>query len=184
MNAWDKKRSVMSRYNLTANMYDMRYAEEQTAKIKAALETIVLEKGSTVLDVGCGTGILFNHVADKAETVVGIDFSKQNLLQAKKHAESYQNVNLILADADSMPLKEKTFTHIFGMTLIQNMPNPAKTLSEIKRVANKDGTIIVTGMKKAFNLEGFKKLLRKIGFEVVLLKHEGLQCYVAIAKVR
>jgi hypothetical protein len=37
MNLWSKKRSVMRRYDLTAQMYDQRYGEEQEAKYKAAL---------------------------------------------------------------------------------------------------------------------------------------------------
>ena len=40
MNGWLKKRRVMRRYDLTAEMYDMRYAEEQAAKIRAGLKHV------------------------------------------------------------------------------------------------------------------------------------------------
>jgi hypothetical protein len=35
MGSWLKKRRVMQRYDLTAEIYEMRYVEEQTAKIEA-----------------------------------------------------------------------------------------------------------------------------------------------------
>ena len=180
MNEWDKKRDLMHRYDLTAHIYDMQYAEEQTAKIEVALEGLKMEKRSSVLDAGCGTGLLFGYVADKAETTVGLDISRKILLQAKKRAKNFLNIHLILADADNMPLKENIFSHVFGITLIQNMPNPAKTLNEIRRVAKDDAVIVVTGMKKAFTHEEFEELLRDVGFNIMALKYEGLKCYVAV----
>jgi ubiquinone/menaquinone biosynthesis C-methylase UbiE len=180
MNEWDKKRDLMHRYDLTANIYDMRYAEEQTAKIEAALEDLKIKNNSLVLDAGCGTGLLFGYVADKAETTVGLDISRKILLQAKKRAENFQNINLILADADNMPLRKNICSHVFGITFIQNMPNPAKTLNEIRRIAKDDAVIVVTGMKKTFALEEFEELLRDAGFNISALKYESLKCYVAI----
>jgi len=180
MSEWNKKRGVMHRYDLTAHIYDMQYAEEQTAKIEAALEGLKMEKHSLVLDAGCGTGLLFGYVADKAEATVGLDISRKILLQTKKRVKNFQNIHLILADADNMPLKENIFSHVFGITLIQNMPNPAKTLNEIRRVAKDDAVIVITGMKKAFALEEFEELLRDAGYNIIALKDESLKCYVTV----
>jgi ubiquinone/menaquinone biosynthesis C-methylase UbiE len=180
MSEWDKKRGLMHRYDLTARIYDMQYAEEQTAKIEAALEGLKIENYSLVLDAGCGTGLLFGYVADKAETTVGLDISRKILLQAKKRAKNFDNMHLILADADNMPLKENFFSHVFGITLIQNMPNPVRTLNEIRRVAKENAVIVVTGMKKAFTLEGFEGLLRDARLGIIYLRYESLKCYVAV----
>jgi ubiquinone/menaquinone biosynthesis C-methylase UbiE len=180
MNEWDKKRGLMHRYDLTAHIYDMQYAEEQTAKIEAALEGLKMEKTSLILDAGCGTGLLFGYVTDKTETTVGLDISRKILLQAKKRAKNFRGLYLILADADNMPLNENIFSHVFGITLIQNMPNPAKTLNEIRRVAKDDAAIVITGMKKVFTLEKFEELLQDADFNIIAFKDEGLKCYVAI----
>jgi len=180
MNEWNKKRSVKHRYNLTAHIYDMQYAEEQTAKIEAALESLKIENHSLVLDAGCGTGLLFGYVADKAETTVGLDTSRKVLLQAKKCGKNFERLHLILADADSMPFDRNIFSHVFAITLIQNMPNPAKTLNEIRRVAKDDAVIVISGMKKAFTLKEFEELLHGAGFSVIALKDENLKCYVAV----
>jgi len=180
MSEWDKKRDVMQRYDLTAHIYDMRYAEEQTAKIEAAMEIIDVEKGSLVLDVGCGTGVLFNHVANKAKTIVGLDISKEILLQAKERARKFSNAHLILADADNMPLEEGMFSHVFALTLVQNAPDPLKTLNEIKRVTKDKAVIAVTGLKKKFPMKAFKSLLQDAGLDVIALKSESLNDHVAV----
>jgi len=180
MNQWSKKRNIMQRYDLTAHIYNKRYAEEQTEKIEAALQGFKIEKCRIVLDAGCGTGILFNHIANTAETIVGLDISRKILLQAKEHAKKLSNIHLIWADADNMPLKENIFNYVFGITILQNMPNPGKTLNEIRRVAKEDAAFVVTGLKKTFIREGFEGLLRNAGFNIVALKDEDLKCYVAV----
>lgn len=171
---------VMRRYDLTAHIYDARYAEEQNAKIKAALESLSIKDNGLVLDVGCGTGLLFNHVAEKAEMMVGLDFSKEILLQAKKRVDNFQNIHLVLADADNMPFRVESFNFVFAFTLLQNMPKYVETLKEMKRVARDGAFVVVTGLKKIFTLEKFEGLLQNVGFTIASLKSEGLKCYVAI----
>jgi len=180
MKEWDKKRDVMRRYDLTAHLYDMQYAEEQTAKIEAAVNSENLEKCNMVLDVGCGTGLLFDYVADRAKAIVGLDISRRILFQAKERAKKFPNTHLILADADNMPLKENIFDYAFAVTLIQNMPNPLKTLNEVKRVTVEAAVFVVTGLKKRFSLEVFEELLRKAGLKIVTLKNENLKCHMAV----
>jgi ubiquinone/menaquinone biosynthesis C-methylase UbiE len=92
-------------------------------------------------------------------------------------------INLILADADSMPLKERIFDYVFAITIMQNMPNPVQTLNEIVRVSKGDAVFIVTGLKKIFSRKAFEELLWKAGMCIVTLKDdEGLKCYVATCR--
>jgi ubiquinone/menaquinone biosynthesis C-methylase UbiE len=179
MSVWDKKRDIMQRYDVTAQIYDMRYAEEQTAKIKAALKHLKA-KGCMVLDAGCGTGILFSHVAGKARMTVGLDFSKKTLLKAMERAKNHAGVNLVRGDADNMPLRDKVFDRVFAMTLIQNAPAPTETLKEIKRVAKGNALIVITGLKRVFSRSTLEHLLKNAGLNIVAMENEGLMCYVAV----
>lgn len=181
LSEWKKKRTVKHRYDITASIYDARYAEEQTAKIEVAMENIHLDKNSLVLDAGCGTGLLFSYVADKAKTVVGLDISKKSLLKARGRSKSYRNVHLILADADYMPFRDGMFNSVFAMTLIQNTPDPARTLSEMKRVATDDALLTVTGLKRYFSKEAFETLLGDTALGIVGFEDgENLKCHVAV----
>ena len=182
MTKWDKKRKAMQRYDLTAQMYDVRYAEEQETKYKKALEILKIASNSLILDVGCGTGLLFSHVAADAQAVVGLDVSRKLLFQAKERARRSRNVHVVQADADHMPFKNTCFTLVFAFTVLQNMPKPAETLNEIKRTAKHDGSIVVTGLKKAFSLKAFGDLLQQADLHVVFLRDDDvLKCYIAVS---
>jgi ubiquinone/menaquinone biosynthesis C-methylase UbiE len=182
VSGWDRKRGIIRRYDTTAHIYDKRYTEEQASKIKAALQNIETKTLGLVLDVGCGTGILFDYVANSAQTIIGVDVSRKSLLEAKKRAEKYPNVHLVLADADHVPFRERSFNCVFALTLIQNMPDPAATLNEIILVGKKDAAFVITGMKKAFTLKDFKALLRRSGLKNCAFESEGLQCFVAVCR--
>ncbi len=172
----------MRRYDLTAQLYDARYAEEQELKYKTALEQLSLVRNTKIIDVGCGTGLLFRHVAAEAQMVVGVDVSGRLLLQAKERARNFRNAHLVQADADYLPFKDDCFGVVFAFTVLQNLPEPLKTLREIKRIADYDASIVVTGLKKAFSLCTFSALLQSAGLKVVSLKDDAmLKCHVAIS---
>ena len=182
MNKWNQKREIMRRYDLTARMYEMRYGEEQQIKYRAALERMNITHNSIILDIGCGSGLLFSHVATKVQTVVGVDISKKLLLQAKEHIHDFRNINLVQADADHLPFKENHFNYVFAFTVLQNLPKPMETLSEIKRNTRQDAIIVISGLKKTFSLKPFKELLENAGLQIVTLKDaDELKCYLALA---
>lgn len=180
MTTWKDKRKIMQRYDVTAEMYDERYSEEQQRKYKKALENVNVAS-KAVLDVGCGSGLFFDQVADKAYMVVGVDVSRNLLIKAKEHAKVLQNTFVLQADADHLPIRDGFFDSVFGFTVLQNMPKPPETLNELKRVAKKDGRFVVTGLKKAFPLDKFMDLLEGSGMEVVaFVDEDAVNCYVAV----
>ncbi len=128
MSSWQKKRRMMRRYDITAEMYDTRYAEEQAAKIEAALKRVAIESHDRVLDSGCGTGVLFDYIADKAKLIVGVDISRKTLVQAIRHVQrkSLSNVHLVQADMDNLPFGDGVFSKVFSLTVLQNSPEYAR----------------------------------------------------------
>ena len=181
VNKWNRKRTAMRHYDSTAEMYERRYAEEQAAKYKAAIENLNVSCNSRVLDVGCGTGLFFSQVAAEAQIVVGVDISNKLLLQAKERARRFHSIHLVQADADYLPLISRHFNMVFAFTVLQNCPKPFKMLSEIKRNATLDATVVVTGLKKVFSLEAFQALLKNAALRIVFLADaDALKCYVAV----
>src|SRR5271157_3493785 len=185
MDGWHKKLDVMRRYDATAHMYDVRYAEEQKLKIEAALNYVDVGKADMVLDVGCGTGVLFDYVASEAAMTVGLDISEKTLRVARERAKHYDRVHLVWADADNMPFKGQVFDKVFAMTLLQNTPSATDTIKEIYRVAKEEALVVITGLKKIFSRAVFEQLLRLVGLKKIVTLNKGLQCYVSVcAKAR
>ncbi len=173
----------MHHYDRLAAIYDAQYAEEQNAKIKAALSSMTLKKDSLLLDVGCGTGLLFEHLLSHAKLVIGLDTSSKILSKAKELVKQFPRVCVIRADADHIPIKNEVFDAVFAITLLQNMPKPIRTLQEMKRVSKRHATIVATGLKKEFTQEAFKNLLNEAELETVVMKTNGqLKGYVAICR--
>ncbi len=170
MSNWYKKLRIIRDYDESAKVYDAQYASEQNTKIREALSDINLSEDSYVLDVGCGTGLLFNHIGGSIRFLVGLDVSFEILKEAKKHIKRLPNIALIRADADLMPFKRCVFDTVFAITLLQNMPNPLSTLHEIKRVGKCQSIIVVTGLKKRFSQEVFIRLIEEAGLNISLVK--------------
>ncbi|MFQ5999844.1 MAG: class I SAM-dependent methyltransferase, partial [Candidatus Bathyarchaeia archaeon] len=183
MREWNKKRKAMRHYDRLAPVYDIQYGEEQNAKIEAALNNAKPGENELVLDLGCGTGLLFEQIAKSAKLVAGIDISSKILQEAKKRAKRRPNTAILRADADYTPFQNKIFNYVFAVTLLQNMPNPLKTLQEIKRVSNPQSTVIITGLKKKFSQGRFISLLNECGLNVSTLKtNPQLKGHIAICQ--
>jgi malonyl-CoA O-methyltransferase len=177
---WKDKRKVMQSYNVTAEMYEERYAGEQRRKYGKALENVDVA-GRTVLDVGCGSGLFFHEVAAQAGMVVGVDVSRKLLVKAKQQADDFQNTFILQADADHLPFKDGSFGAVFAFTMLQNMPKPSETLNELKRVSQVGGWVVVTGLKKALPLEKFMDVLESSGLSLnAFVDDEAINCYIAV----
>jgi ubiquinone/menaquinone biosynthesis C-methylase UbiE len=181
--AWKQKRTVMHQYDTTAPIYEERYSEEQKSKYRKALEHVDVA-GMGVLDDGCGSGLFFSEVAAHADFVVGVDVSRGLLKKANQRAKAFENVSVVRADADYLPFSSGCFGAVFAFTVLQNMPKPAVTLGEIKRVAVSGGWVVVTGLKKAFALDKFMDLLEGSRLKLIAFCDEAtVNCYVAVLSV-
>lgn len=183
MNDWTQKRRAKHRYDSTAEIYNARYSEEQEIKYTAALTEV--KPIGLVLDIGCGTGLLFSHIASTVKTIVGIDISKKSLVQAKEQAKNLGNISLIQADADNLPFGKNEFDTVYAFTVLQNMPKPLNTLVEINRITKEDAMLIITGLKKTFSTKTLEQLLWSAGLQVVSINDdEKLKCFIAISQKR
>ena len=170
----------MRHYNQLAAIYDIQYADEQKAKIEAVLENMSLEKNDFVLDVGCGTGLLFPYIASKVQLLIGIDSSQGLLEKAETRKEPLANVHILLADADHLPFRSWSFSTTFAITLLQNSSDPLTTLREIERVSKEHATIMVTGLKKKFTQQTFTTTLENAKLEPITLETDNnLKDYIA-----
>jgi ubiquinone/menaquinone biosynthesis C-methylase UbiE len=183
MTAWSQKRQTMRRYNQSAHVYDTQYSEEQAVKFKTVMQGLRLSHKSRILDLGCGTGLILDHLVGRAELTVGVDISRGLLEEARKKARPYLHVLLVLADADNLPFVDHVFNAVLAITLLQNMPNPRATLDEIKRVSKQTASIVVTGLKKRFTKDDFAEMMKRADLTIDTLKlDEKNREYVCVCR--
>ena len=183
MDIWDRKRRLMRRYDQSARAYDNQYRQEQEAKITAATDNMTVTSESVILDVGCGTGLLFSHIVKKAQLIVGTDISRALLSEAKKKAKTYGNIMLVQSDFDNLPFRDEDFDFIFAVTVVQNAPSPQVTLNEVRRVSKSNAKIVVTGLKKSFTEEEFVHTLEEANLRVESIRSdEDLKDYICLCR--
>jgi len=186
-NIWDKKREVLHHYDRLARIYDSLYRREQDAKIKSILKVLTVRCKDLVLDAGCGTGLLINHLARRVGHFVGVDLSTESLkvfMERSYRLGIKRSVSLIQADVDNLPFRDNVFDKVIALTLLQNVPEPFDTLQEIIRVSKSNSEVAVTGLKKHFDEKSFNNLIGKIGEEHIFVNSSELHDHIAIVKVK
>lgn len=87
-------------YNIWAKQYDTNKNKTRDLDGKAARVTLEKYDFSTVLELGCGTGKNTIYLLEKAESIIGLDFSEEMLKIAKNRFNDervlFQNADLTL----------------------------------------------------------------------------------------
>lgn len=109
-----------------------------------------------VLDVGCGTGVYTEIVAQHARQTWGTDISQRMLDYAKENRRG--NINWTLADAIHLPFKDETLDAVICIGLLEYVEH-ALLIGEISRVL-KPGGVWVIGCS---NKHGAYKMVLKTG---------------------
>ena len=183
MPEWKEKIETMEHYDREAAIYNVQYLEEQNSKIEDIVNSIRFNQDDHVIDLGCGTGFLFEQISQKIKILVGIDLSINSLKEAKKRLKKSSNIALVRADADNIPFLNQFFDKIIAISLLQNMPNNLKTLEEMKRIAKSETVFAITGLKKKFSKVSFLNLLVSANLNVIRLStDQKLKGYIAICK--
>ncbi len=104
----------------------------------------VWEKGSVILEAGCGIGAQTKIIAPKNKNskFISIDISSESLDQARNIADSnsIDNVAFQQDDIFELPFGDEYFDHIFLSFVLEHIPNPMQALSKLKRVLKTKGT--------------------------------------------
>lgn len=127
------KFEIMKMYNTTAHLYNMRYEEEQKLKISFLLNKLRPKEDEILLDIGCGTGILFKMV--NCKIIIGVDISINMLREIKDR----EKINLILADGEYLPIRDESIDIITSVTVLNLIIDKKQFLNEIIRCLKRGG---------------------------------------------
>lgn len=102
------------------------------------IDLIEIKKGDSVLDIGCGSGVLTNKIRQMGANVIGIDSSKDMLLTAKKN---YPHIDFQNIDATEINFKNK-FDIVFSNAVFHWIKDQNKLINCISNSLKKGGHLI------------------------------------------
>lgn len=106
------------------------------------------------LEVGCGTGLILEHVAKVAELAQGIDLSPGMLEKARE-----RGLDVREASATELPFEDERFDLVYSFKVLAHVPDIAKALSEMARVAKPGGTLLA----EFYNPWSMRYLAKRLG---------------------
>lgn len=132
-------------YTNHVNLYDQIGSKHYSHIAEKLLNGIEI-KGKTILDVGCGTGVVsFLALKSGAGNILGTDLSLKMVKRCEeKVVDNNFDLNIIQfkqTDAESLKIKENSFKVVLSSLMLGFIPNQLKVIQEIKRVLEPGGIV-------------------------------------------
>ncbi len=118
--------------------------ERQMAAYRKALEYV---EGRRVLEIGCGEGIGASVLAQKAASVVALDYSEQALKVARESCGTGQ-IEFRSMKVPPISFADREFDAVVCFQMIEHLERPEELVAEIRRVARDDAPALIATLNK------------------------------------
>ena len=125
--------------------WDLMFTAEDMERLSHIVDQQSVEEGMNILDLGCGTGILFDMLRRKVGdngSITGVDFSFEMAQKALRNFP-FSNVNVIDTDATSLPFTDSLFDMVTAFSAFPHFSNQQQALDEAHRVLKPGGKIVI-----------------------------------------
>jgi 2-polyprenyl-6-hydroxyphenyl methylase/3-demethylubiquinone-9 3-methyltransferase len=122
-------------------------------------------EGLTLLDIGCGGGLLSEPMARLGFAVTGADASERNIGTAKAHAaQSGLDIDYRVVTAEELAAEGRSYDVVLNMEVVEHVADVQAYLAACARLVRPGGITVVATMNKTLK----SLTLAKIGAEYVL----------------
>lgn len=116
------------------------------ARRTAVLDAVHLSPGEHVLEFGCGGGFYSREAArfvGASGAVCAIDISEDQIAMAKQNCDEFSHVECQVANVLEIPYEDGRFDAVYGVQVLEYVPELEKALSEIHRVLKRGGRFVL-----------------------------------------
>lgn len=112
----------------------------------------VAKNGDLFLEIGAGRGRVLAEFTDRCRKLIAVDISDKMINNLK--SKRLDNVYIIKADAQRLPLKSHIFDLVFAPAVIGHCGDPLGVALEMKRVMKDDGAGIISTTANSLSIPG------------------------------
>jgi len=124
------------------------YVVQAAARFEPAIRALAPKPGDSLLDLGCGSGGALVS-ALQFEKRTGVDIALRWLVIAQKRLTELDiEARLVCADAEALPFREHSFTHILSSDLVENTRSPAAVIKSAAAVLERGGRLYVSSSNR------------------------------------
>lgn len=181
--------------------WDLMFTAEDLERLSHIVNSLGVTEGMDILDLGCGTGVLFDLLRRKVGpggSVTGVDISLKMALRAHRNFP-FDNVNVVDADAVTLPFADSTFDMAVAFSAFPHFSDQQRATDETHRVLKPKAKLYIIHLVSSKELSelhhkvggvvehdeipseaGLRKMLDDSKFtDVIIDDHSGL--YLALA---
>lgn len=132
-------------FNDQADSWDSHASERNPHKLEQMANRLDLKQGSTVLDVGTGTGVFLPYIIRMVGVighVIAIDIAEKMLLQAQKK-NLKGKISFLCADVENIPLRSETCDAVVCYSSFPHFQDKLNALREISYVLKTGGSVFI-----------------------------------------
>ena len=134
-----------ARYDGYAEWYD-DWRAGNVAGNAAEVAALLGPGDGLCLDLGCGTGLLFDALAATGHTVAGLDRSADQLRFARRRSR-----RVVQADGAALPFRDESFAAVVASWISTDVDDFGAVAAEASRVLVPGGVFLFYGAHPCFN---------------------------------
>lgn len=144
---WDEMGRTRQWSSLYESEIDSRNVHVVTRKIRT-LEMLRGETAGTLLDIGCGPGVLVTETLDLGFNYVGMDLAEEMLKEGRVKWGENERVAFRTGDIENIPMADATSQALTCLGVIEYVPDLDAAIKEMHRVLKPGGVAIISNHNK------------------------------------
>ncbi len=137
----------------TTKLLEIAYqGGDVTRRRRKAFDALYLSEGDTVVDIGCGNGLLTEEIAravGRKGRVVGVDPSTDMRAPARSRCDAFPTVQIEDGLANALPLRDGEANKAVAVQVLEYLPDIPSAIREAHRALRSGGRFVAvdTGCK-------------------------------------
>jgi len=148
---YENQLKALYRKNATSSLFDRLFAGLRLKILPLSEIDKVVPKEGTIVEIGCGHGIITNFLSLTSESrkMIGVDIDSRRIDIAKSTIGNRKNIDFVLGDFRNLQFREIDMIILFGVICLIPFDEWASLFTSIHSALKKNGKVLFHDVKKA-----------------------------------